>query len=293
MTRKFTADICDTVLMSNPSPLELLSLSEETFIGKHAWIHVPGVRCNEVIDVYLKAKRKSPENTSACIMVPHMRNTALARRFKHMKVIESYQAGQMLPSAKLTDFASKFKMEVYYDATDSEELHGICKTAANASRRLKMTFHSIVNDKFQAAVLIDSGASHCFMSNTYAKRIGLIVKTKRGHVDCAGDRSTPIEGKTSINLRVQGYNEEVQFLIIDLPSGQDSDMILGESWLEEHDANVDYGKSAVQYLLAGRWSMLKCNKRTARVNKTLKPGGGRDTPSSNVNWIYMAMRVIK
>jgi predicted aspartyl protease len=94
-------------------------------------------------------------------------------------------------------------------------------------------------------ILFDSGASHDFMSFTYAKKAKLslatseapyVISTPGGHVD-----ANQVVQKVTLELPRRIFSTN---LII--PSGQGIDVILGMSWMKAHRAVLDKASRLVQ-----------------------------------------------
>ena len=103
-----------------------------------------------------------------------------------------------------------------------------------------MTFSARVN-KHDASVLIDSGATHCFIDNAYIREHTLSVVPQQGQVACEGETLVPTHGFTKVKLDMQEFHGVIKCYAIDLPL-QGVDMILGETWLKPHKAQLIYGE---------------------------------------------------
>jgi transposase InsO family protein len=87
-----------------------------------------------------------------------------------------------------------------------------------------------------ATVLIDSGASTCFLNTEFATRAGIktmSVPSKAQLVKLAtGVRTRAARRARGVPLQIQSYHDKLQFMV--LPLG-DYDAILGMDWLNRHN----------------------------------------------------------
>ncbi len=109
-----------------------------------------------------------------------------------------------------------------------------------------------------ATFLIDSGASHNFVSSALASRLpdslnsrvekGLAVALADGRVATA----IPLQQPCPIQLGPQGgYDGRHRFHALDLGSG--TDVILGMQWLRDTNPCVDWSAGTVRYHTGSRW----------------------------------------
>ena len=99
----------------------------------------------------------------------------------------------------------------------------------------------------RASVLFDTGASHSFISSTFASALDL-------EVDCLGSTltvDTPIGGLVPLDrvcrnceIIISDQNLRVDFIIIDMSS---FDVILGMDWLSAHRAFIDCFRRRVNF----------------------------------------------
>ena len=149
----------------------------------------------------------------------------------------------------------KFPMKVWHDKAG---LLMQCKSASDDSTRLLMTFSGkVCNDK-AASILIDSGATHNFVDAKYAKKSNMHVLPESGQVSCAGNAVASIQGYTKIHLDLQSFHGMVKMYVIDLPQDNDTDLILGQTWLTDHQASLDYADKCVKFIKEGKKLSLTC-----------------------------------
>ena len=160
----------------------------------------------------------------------------------------------MLPSMPSSsarqDFTkSKFPLEVWYDPCKPVMQ---CKNIADETERLLITFSGKVKQDMTASNLINSGATHNFVDASYAKKAKLHVTPETGQVACARDTSASVQGYAHVRLNLQSFHGVIKMYIIDLPQDSSMDMILGQVWLKDHQASLDYANQCVRYFMDGR-----------------------------------------
>jgi len=142
------------------------------------------------------------------------------------------------PTADDAQGFAKHRMHVYYDAP-AAPIHTI---ASAANGHLSMLFDAHVGGA-RARVLMDSGASHNFISDAWVRRVGAHTTTAEGASITLADggalESTQI---CTVNLSLTPQPHDVTCYVMTL--APTFDIILGESWLSQHGAVLDYEKRA-------------------------------------------------
>ena len=91
-------------------------------------------------------------------------------------------------------------------------------------------------------ILVDTIASHCYLSSSYIKRIGLHVKENNDKVVLGIGLEVDMEGTVTVHVKIQQYQSEVSCLIIKLSDA--FDLISRNNWLNKHRAHIDYDSKA-------------------------------------------------
>jgi hypothetical protein len=92
---------------------------------------------------------------------------------------------------------------------------------------------------------VDSGVSHCFLSDAFASRARLrLDPSPLSTVTMADAKPSPILGRATVTLRMGAYTDTVtaEVMTAVLPG---VDLILGDAWLRRVGATVDYGRTPV------------------------------------------------
>jgi hypothetical protein len=108
-----------------------------------------------------------------------------------------------------------------------------------------------------ASVLMDSAASHCFVSSSFAKTFGLKVKIGSNTLVLGNGDEVPTDRHIKVHVKIQRYQSQIICLVAKLSEG--IDLILGNNWLVQHKARLDF-ESKCCVLYKGR------RKMTVHVN---------------------------
>ena len=107
-----------------------------------------------------------------------------------------------------------------------------------------------LGDKTPFKLLVDTGASKCFMSKSFFDKTPLLQKSPRipvqgGHVKVGDDRKIPILFVVPTMVNIQGHIFEIFCLVADL--GLSNDIILGLKGLMEIEGVVDVSQLQVRF----------------------------------------------
>jgi hypothetical protein len=92
-------------------------------------------------------------------------------------------------------------------------------------------------DGRRTTLLVDSGATHCFVSTKCASKLGLKVdRTQTCSITFADSSSKPCQGSSEVLVSVAGVGCKVKFLVADIGF----DAVLGLSWLRETRPVIDW-----------------------------------------------------
>ncbi|GLB34315.1 putative retrotransposable element tf2 155 kda protein type 1-like [Lyophyllum shimeji] len=112
--------------------------------------------------------------------------------------------------------------------------------------------------------LLDSGASGLFLHIRFVREHGITTRTLSRpipvkNVDGTANAAGAITEVVDLVLRYNGHSERVVFAVTDLG---EQDMILGYTWLKEHDPEIDWA--------AGTVSMSRCPARCQTCREEVK-----------------------
>ena len=180
-----------------------------SYSGRFSWIHPPTPHIKETLAEYVKCKALSPNSTIACFLIPKYGGN-WRRKLKKMTPLKSYAVGDCLPCPHGT-FISKIHMELWLDKPTKMQ----CKSLQDDSQDLLMTFNGQVavnNGHTNARILVDSGATYCFVSSEFAERHKLVLQPDNGSVVCAGNTQARVCGHTYIRLKIQGFQAKPRLM---------------------------------------------------------------------------------
>ena len=91
---------------------------------------------------------------------------------------------------------------------------------------------------YDASVLMDSAASHCFVSSIFANTFGLGVKNGSNTLVLGNGDEVPTNGHIKVHVKIQQYHSQITCLVAKLSDGVD--LILGNDWLVQHKVHLDF-----------------------------------------------------
>ena len=113
--------------------------------------------------------------------------------------------------------------------------------------RVKFNDHSI-----KVSALLDSGASACFIDKDFAERHKLPLVTKKCLVSVEVIHGRPLVSRDvtqetkALDIYIDQHRSTVVFNVIKSPSNP---VILGLSWLDRYNPNIDWKKRKVEFKL--------------------------------------------
>lgn len=90
------------------------------------------------------------------------------------------------------------------------------------------------------SVLLDTGASHCFLSSTFAEKIGLVKNTMKEsiNVSLADNQHSVVSESCTFKMKLANNKTAVQAYVLPDITGS-VDVILGMDWLAHHDVTLN------------------------------------------------------
>jgi hypothetical protein len=211
--------------------------------GHRVWLNPPYARISQFLKHYLLCKSKRPADTSMCVVLPAWKGKH-RKLLQGMQLIATYPKGTRLFTAPSHDGqrtllpGTPWPVEVWYDAPGtvrSADLH-----VAGPAEGVTFLFRGKVAGCL-ARFMLDSGASHCFISAEEVARRGLRVvpAVQAQVVRTAGGHSAALLGQCTFKVNVQQFSGTVTTLVLQnmLP---ETDVILGDEWLRKQQAVMNY-----------------------------------------------------
>ncbi len=107
-----------------------------------------------------------------------------------------------------------------------------------------MIFNTEIAGK-QARVLLDTGASQCFISKDFCESVKLqsVAAPTPQQVKTAGGAEILTQTLCQVSFQLQGMGVLVSPLVVPLP--EDFTVILGDDWLKDREAVLNYAEGTV------------------------------------------------
>jgi predicted aspartyl protease len=112
----------------------------------------------------------------------------------------------------------------------------------------------------KANILFDTGASNNFVSKTFAKQMGIMIRSVEYFVRLADDSTTEVAGEATVYVQLGAFHKPVKCYVMDML--YEVDRILGEEFLDKYDWILHYGKGCI---------MIRKGKRHLTVNSPALP----------------------
>lgn len=225
--------------------------------GHHVWLQPPHNKLWSMLVHYNACKAKDSANTSACALVPDwVGGSAWRKELKGWRMLHTYEVGTVFGAAAPTNVP----LQLWYDPpsctppawgwpgvqcpawrdTDAgkRQKRTTPHVLAMSGQNLKMTFTCLLGNH-TAKVLVDTGATTCFMTKAHADLLTARTKTSTCSVVSiiGGGGVASVLGSCTPRLSLQGHVSSPTFLVIDqLPDGYDA--ILGQDWQSMHHAVI-------------------------------------------------------
>ena len=270
--REFTLDAAASDGGVNAHCTNFCSPSD-SFMSKmhtgHIWINAPFTQLTAFVQHYLHCKQLSPDNTSACILVPGYLLPVLKSLLSGMTCLKRFTKGAALfeHSTRSGHLAASpslsWPVYVFTDVPTGADralnrgqsmhrLHNATVLSAahdsdlESEERLAMlfegSFHGGIggrgNGILTSPILFDSGASSNFVSPRLLHQLAISYSPSSVTLRLADDSSAPILGKVKLRFKLQFFTGIVSCYVTDLCD--EFDMILGNGFMVSHRAVLDY-----------------------------------------------------
>ena len=259
LPRNFTFDACcndsgDNALcklFASPSA----SFLDTDISGHNVWLNPPFAKIAQFVRHYLFCKAKSPSNTSACIMVPAWQGKH--RKWLHgMTLLHRYEQGHVLFHAPQLHGGRSvlpgipWPVEVWYDPPG--RVVELDLQATSTDQPLMFRFQARAAG-CAAKVLLDSGASHNFVSAAFvrASALRITAPVQAYTVRLASGDTVPLQGQCTFKLSMQQFSGTVTALVMPEMLPQ-TDLILGDTWLRSEQAQLCYTTGTCTLLKGSR-----------------------------------------
>jgi hypothetical protein len=214
---------------------------------------------SERLRQFQSAYLSSPIDTSACILI---RQSAPIDLHLLKNFVEVLTVPKGSPVRRLSDdgewsvVKSSEKLHVLYLASTvdkvsaeaglmTESIVTASQKRADGSPTLWMMFAARAAGT-NANILFDSGASHDYVSTTFAKLTGILVSPSLQKVRLGSDQEVAPDGEATIYVQIGSFHKLVKCLVMNLLF--EVDMILGDSFMTKYDCILHYGRKCLMIL---------------------------------------------
>ena len=242
--------------------------------GHTVWLNPPIHHAAHFVRHYQACKARAPHNTSACIVLPRAKDwyrpAAWAALTKGMRLVRQYAAGaQVLDKGGGTPGRLPVAMDVWYDPpqlcaipcaqsvaagfggyAQMCDAYCLVTNAHDSSAQpcqqqhdgLSMVFDAQLCGRRGYTALVDSGATHVFVSPCVVRALKLQVqKSPIGSVGMAEAQVSSVLGMVQLPLRIGRYFDTVTAHVLPamLPHMH---VILGEAWHRQVQVGTAWDK---------------------------------------------------
>jgi hypothetical protein len=223
-------------------------LTPEVFLqtdlaNETVWLDPAPELLYETLKHYVQCKAKTPDKTSAVLLVPHkpgphshmLKGMQRIMVFNRRNAMFETSEGHSLP-------LRKEKVSVYYDPPYvTEQL--VQQGAAT------MTFVGTAN-QYNAVVALDSQASTSFVSTKWLQRAGVAhTAVSKNKVELTDGRVVNSQGWVSLKLKIGPLQDTVSCQVLEMPG---FDVILGDDWMSLRRVHMDYGTRCAFVYIKGK-----------------------------------------
>jgi hypothetical protein len=188
VNKKFDVIVSDILNKDIILPTPLLPLSDvnSKIYGAFSLI-IPSVDdLQSFLRSYLHGKEGAPYETGACFIVDKHKTKSLKRTLPRFKLIHQIESNSVQWHVYLDEPRPRFWSQL------------------TLSSQLMMSFSGQVAHQ-DASVLMDSAASHCFVSSGFAKTFGLKVKMGSNTLVLGNGDEVPTDGHIKVHVKIQQY----------------------------------------------------------------------------------------
>ena len=262
---KFTMEACCNDSGTNrvvPQATEWCS-PINSFLGKdatghHVFMNPPYRTPGPFIRHFNACYARQPSTTSCVLVLPEWKGyyhyeltgwTLIRRYSKRSKLFERFnsQTGSYTPMA-----GTPWSVNVWYKGPTHAPYVGQCGTSHPTFVIKGRISHKPANIEIKGTdgetpgqkALIDTGASDCFIHPRWLTTAGYDLSRLKAsdQVVMLADKSErKVHGVIKLWLHMGNYKGNIRFFVLDVG---DYDVILGDRWLEEHRAYIDYKSKA-------------------------------------------------
>ena len=220
--------------------------------GHHSHLQPDVKSIDKSLQHYFACKAASPAHTSALIALPewyhdfscqkHTRRLILVHHVS--KLTSTTDDFDVPPIGLAAGERIPYSYNVWYEPPDSCMSFNSHLTSPSS---LLMTFSADIHGQ-PATVLIDSGATHGFISASLCHQLKLHIHQSPQVIQCGGNASVSSPGHVNVFLQLGSYSETLRLIVLPLSPSTSFHLVLGQLWLLQHRACVDYSSKSVSFM---------------------------------------------
>jgi hypothetical protein len=226
------------------------------------------------VDEFLqKARQAHRENSLSAVVAIFPEHTVVQHALlSNMTVVAQYPKGHRvleLSGDSVVERKLPFALKAYYLAPRPVASVFACRAKTGHTMQFRGELAGA-----PAKILLDSGATLNFVSTQFAQAHGLSFTATTQAVTLGDTAAVTVAGTCEVQVTVNGFKRKTKFYLMKLMDA--FDVILGEPWLQESKAVLDWGKQQVK-VLKGRKRLvllpvkeLPANPRTPNVLSALQ-----------------------
>jgi hypothetical protein len=198
----------------------------------------------------------SPTDTSACVLIRQSApiDLHLLKNFVEVLTVPKDSLVRRLSNnGEWSVVKSPEKLRVLYLASTvdkvfaeaglmTERILAASRKQVDGSPALRMMFAARAAGT-NANTLFDSGASHNYVSTTFAKLTGISVSPSLQKVRLGSDQEVSPDGEATIYVRIGSFHKPVKCLVMNLLF--EVDMILGDEFMTKYVCILHYGRKCL------------------------------------------------
>jgi hypothetical protein len=242
--------------------------------GKHIWLNASSAKdLAERVWHAVSACSLDLLSTSVCVLIRQALPIDMSLLKDFRCILTMPKRGlvrQLHEDGSLRIVRSPERLQVLYRPSAADRLSAeagllTCKVlASSSSKDGKSKFSRMMFAGRAAAakanILFDTGASANFVSKTFVKHTGIIVRPVDYSVRLANDKTMEVAGEATVYVQLGAFHKPVKCYVMDML--YEVDLILGEAFMLKYDCILHYGKGCM---------MIRKGKRHMTVNSLALP----------------------
>ena len=215
------------------------------------------------LEYFFACREYAPATTSAYIALPcWYRKKKWHKYFKHMQQVKhlpklqtkAFTTGAANSTGVQAQSTPPSSYTIWY-APPAAQMALQFMTEEGESQIMLFSGY-VANDP--ASILIDSGATHSFVDESYASKHHLSIIPDGGTVICGGNAEAAVKGYVSVSIQLQSFVDTVKLYVIAFPKQPDFDVVFGQTWLKQYGASIDYVTEKVSFQMQGQQLHIQC-----------------------------------